>query len=406
MTARALELRSRVSQRLGEGRQGALAAEAVALLEQEKPGPALVAAYAQLANAQCIAGAHTETIAAADRAVACAERLGLPEPARALGYRGLSRVYLGDVDGLAEMEHALALLIERGAGDYAAALQNNLAVARYPLQGAAHTLASYEETIAFCKQRGLTGLASVHEAACPDLVAELGRPEEALDRAAAVASVLEAVGEVHHLNGVRATELTIRLARGEQQAPRAAADWLVESARAIGAVDSLVTALAAAATALAIEEPEQACELLSELERAPAAHESTYYARELTGMLRTALVAGDLELAKRLVRELEPRYPLHEHALCAGRAQLAEAAGDHAQATAFYAEAAEGWREFGNVPERAYALLGQGRCLARLGKPEAAEPLREARALFASMGYKPALAETDSLLGRAAAAAS
>ena len=88
------------------------------------------------------------------------------------------------------------------------------------------------------------------------------------------------------------------------------------------------------------------------------------------------------------------------------RAQLAEAAGDHAEAAALYAEAAERWHEFGNVPERAYALLGQGRCLAALGQPEAREPLREARELFASMGYKPALAETEALLERTTAAAS
>ena len=70
-----------------------------------------------------------------------------------------------------------------------------------------------------------------------------------------------------------------------------------------------------------------------------------------------------------------------------------------------YAEAAERWREFGNVPERAYALLGQGRCLAALRKPEAQKPLREARELFAAMGYKPALAETIALLGDNKAAA-
>ena len=78
----------------------------------------------------------------------------------------------------------------------------------------------------------------------------------------------------------------------------------------------------------------------------------------------------------------------------------------HAEAAALYAEAAERWREFGNVPERAYALLGQGRCLAALGQPEAQEPLREARELFASMGYRPALAETDALLEQTTAAAS
>jgi hypothetical protein len=57
------------------------------------------------------------------------------------------------------------------------------------------------------------------------------------------------------------------------------------------------------------------------------------------------------------------------------------------------------------MPERAYALLGRGRCLAALGDPEAGAPLREARKLFASMGYKPALAETEALLGESEAAA-
>jgi hypothetical protein len=54
---------------------------------------------------------------------------------------------------------------------------------------------------------------------------------------------------------------------------------------------------------------------------------------------------------------------------------------------------------------RAYALLGQGRCLAALGKRDAERPLLEARELFASMGYKPALFETEALLGSADAAA-
>jgi hypothetical protein len=50
------------------------------------------------------------------------------------------------------------------------------------------------------------------------------------------------------------------------------------------------------------------------------------------------------------------------------------------------------------VPERAYALLGLGRCLVALGDAHAEKPLAEAGNLFASMGYAPALAETDALL--------
>ena len=40
-----------------------------------------------------------------------------------------------------------------------------------------------------------------------------------------------------------------------------------------------------------------------------------------------------------------------------------------------------------------------------LNRPEPEEPLREARELFASMGYQPSLAETEALLGKSEAAA-
>jgi hypothetical protein len=121
-------------------------------------------------------------------------------------------------------------------------------------------------------------------------------------------------------------------------------------------------------------------------------------------MLRTALAAGDGALAGRSPTR-SSLHPLNEHALCAARAQLAEAAGEHADAATLYTEAARRWREFGNVPEQAHALLGQGRCLAELGKPDAEAPLHEARELFSSIGYKPALAQTETLLERTTAAA-
>jgi len=101
---------------------------------------------------------------------------------------------------------------------------------------------------------------------------------------------------------------------------------------------------------------------------------------------------------------VEPVTPLLEHGLVSCRAQLAEA-GDEAEAAILYAEAAGRWRGFGDVREYAHALLGQGRCLVAQDKIEAEAPLREARELFASMGYKPALLETEALLGSADAAA-
>jgi class 3 adenylate cyclase len=404
--ARALQVCSRLAWRLGEGRYVALAAEAVDLLEPEKPGPALVAAYSQLANAQYVAGAYGEAIAAADRARALAETLDLPEPARALGYRGVARALLGDGDGLAEAEGALALLVERGAGRDAAILQNNLAIARYPLQGPARSLADFEEGIAFCEQRGLAELAAQLEAGCPVLLAELGRPEEALERAGRLAAIAEASGDTHSLIELRSVELANRLARGEREEAHGVADWLVEKARASAAADIVAIAVTSAARALATEAPERACALLAELEQAAGTRESPYYARELAAMLRTALDADDRKVAKRLVDGLEPRYPLHEHALCAARAQLAEHAGEHEKAAVLYAEAAGRWQQFGNVPECAHALLGQGRCLLALADPTTEKTPRPAAEMFSSMGYRPALAETEALLEQTTALAS
>ncbi len=404
--AQALILLARVTHVLGEGRLVALASEAVDLLEHEPPGPTLVAAYTQLASAHFLTGAYEEAIAAADRACALAETLGLPEPARAIGRRGIARAYLGDPDGLAEMERALSLFIEQGEGDEAAALLNNLAIARYPLQGPARSLADFEQGIAFAEQRGLATQAETMEADCPGLLVELGRPEEALERAGALATAVEATGGRWMLMWLRALELATHLARGDAEGTSGIAHWLVEAAHTQATSDLTVEALAAVAAArLAAAEPDQARAPLAKIEHTPGARETPYYSRQLGAMVRTALAADDHDLASRLTDGLEPRSPLREHALCAARAQLAEHAGNHAEAATLYADAAARWQQFGNVPERGYALLGQGRCLVALGDPAAEQPLRHAAEVFRSMGYRPALAETEVLLEQTTAPA-
>ena len=397
--ARALILLARLTHVLGGGRQVALASEAVDLLEQEPPGPTLVAAHTQLSTGYFLTGLYKEAIAAADRACALATRLGLPEPARALGARGNSRAYLGDADGLAEMERALSMLIEQGAGNQAATLQNNLAIARYPLQGPARSLADFEQGIAFCEQRGLTNLAETLEADCPGLLIELGRPEEALERAGALAAAVEASGGTWVLMWLRSLELATHLARGETEGASGIADWLVEAARTHATSDTTVEVFAPVAAArLTAGATDQARALLAEIEQTPGARDTPYYARQLAAMLRTALAADAPDLGERLADGLESRYPLREHALCAARAQLAEHGGNHTDAAALYGEAAGRWQQFGNVREYAYALLGQGRCLVALEDPAAEQPLRQAAELFSSMGYRPALAETEALL--------
>jgi hypothetical protein len=91
----------------------------------------------------------------------------------------------------------------------------------------------------------------------------------------------------------------------------------------------------------------------------------------------------------------------------AAEATVTEAHGDFLAAAEDYADAADRWERFGVVPEQAFALLGQGRCLVALSRStEAAAILRRAREIFDRLKAAPSLAETDELLRRALAQSS
>src|SRR5205085_903911 len=184
-----------------------------------------------------------------------------------------------------------------------------------------------------------------------------------------------------------------------------APDDLVRRAREAGEPQQIALACAAAARLRLSQKPQEAHALLADLDQMAGMRADPYYAAHIPGCVRTALALEQTELAARLVEGVQPVTPLAEHALAACHAQLAEAAGNHHDAASLYGDAAERWQKFGNVPERAYALLGEGRCLHTLGDRAALQPLLQARDFFASMGYKPALAETEALLNRGQEAA-
>ncbi len=390
---------------LGDPGQEEPLAEALALLEAQGAGPELVAAYTELAASRAVGSAkYGEAIAAAERALGLAADLRLPEPARALGYLGSARACLGEREGLGDMHRALAFAIEQADGRTAAVVHNNLAYAVWQYEGPQAALEACQEGIDFCERRGITELALNIAALRTTYLAELGRSQQALAEAEPLAARMEANGNVAFAEP-RSHQLRLLVERGaHDQAP--AVDELVARARDSGEAQLFALAFPAATRLLlAQDHPERAAALVVELEHVVGIRRDPYYACRLPELVRSALALGDRDLAARLVDGVQPFTPLFEHALSASRAQLAEAAGDPAEAAALYAEAAGRWRAFENVPEHAYALLGQGRCLAALGKPEAESPLREARELFASMGYQPALAETDALLGESEAAA-
>jgi class 3 adenylate cyclase/tetratricopeptide (TPR) repeat protein len=402
---RTLSQLSGVMYRLGDPNEAELLAQALQLLEAEPPGPELVAAYGRLAGSLSLAGEREQAISAADKALALAARLDLPEPADVLGSRGFARVKWGDQQGLEEMRRALALAIEQGEGRTAAILYNNLAFVALMHEGPQANADLLRAGIEFAQRRGLTEQAEFMAGGQPTVLAELGRTQEALSDATRLADQLEPAGSILFAEPRSAQFLLLTECGQHGRAPSPEA--LLKVARDTGHPQMMSFAVAAAASLLHAQGyAEQARLLLAELDQTPASRTDPVYASVLPGLVRTALNINDPDLANSLSQGVPHITPLQQHALASCQAQLAEAAGNHTEAASLYADAAQRWRDFGNVPECAYAALGQGRCLTALGDPGAEHPLTEACELFASMGYKPALAETEALLQRAQAAAS
>jgi class 3 adenylate cyclase/tetratricopeptide (TPR) repeat protein len=398
--ARAMTLRANVLQAMGDARGKQVATEAVALLEPLGPGPDLVAAYAETARQKVLSGETGEGIEWAERALSLADDLGLDQPAKPLGYRGLARTWMGDAGGLGDMRRALDRATERGQGREAAVLYNNLAMMAWPVDGPAASLATFREGIAFAEVRGIAELALAMIAGTLDVLFDLGSWDEALE----LEEHLGALSTAHFGQGL-GTQVWISALRGETDSALSHAEEVVEMALESGSPEDAVSALSAAAFALlAVRDRERARATLDQVERTPGVRQTPQWPGCLSGMVRTAAGCGDLELAERLASGLEPVYPYREHALVTASAILAEARGQTEEAIRLYAEAAQRWESFGVVPERAFALLGRGRSLIALGRTvEAVEPLRHARGIFASLGAEPALAETDTLLERAIA---
>ena len=198
--------------------------------------------------------------------------------------------------------------------------------------------------------------------------------------AAAMAPRLEASGDVLDLVAVRAAQARILALRGEAAQ---ATEWLdvarVRRPRDRGSADSSSSAWArrpSCAPGSARTRPRRRSSPRSRPTPAPATTSTT--PTSSPRWCAPPWRIGDPALAERLVGGLEPRYPYAEHALVAANAALAEARGDCQAAADAYADAAERWERFGVVPEQAFALLGQGRCLVGLSRPTEAAPVLRA----------------------------
>jgi class 3 adenylate cyclase/tetratricopeptide (TPR) repeat protein len=402
--ARAMGSLGEVLYRTGDPRWADLPARAVALLEPLPPGPELVSSLTELLRAEALQGMSEAAIRHAEQALALAEELGLPRPARTLGYRGLASCDLGDAAGLDDFREAIVLATEAGQGREVGLNYGNFGEELWAFEGAAAALGVMRSGIAFAQDRGLAETVNYITGSTLDPLFGHGAFDEALEVAATIVARSENVDITAQVNA-RAVEARILSLRGQAPTAAASLDWLESTAAQAGAPDYAVIGLASAAFARAeLGQNEAATTLLAKIPAMPGTRVIQYYAIHLPLMVRTALGLGDRALAERLVTACECRHPVAAHAAVTVAAALAEARGDHQAGADGYAEAADRWNRFGVVPEQAFALLGQGRCLTTLAQSaEATRALEQAREIFDALKAVPALVETDTLLQRAGA---
>jgi hypothetical protein len=124
-----------------------------------------------------------------------------------------------------------------------------------------------------------------------------------------------------------------------------------------------------------------------------------YLGQHIADLVRVCVALGQRATGKSLAAQAHDGVARNRHALLAAQAALAEADGELDQAAQRYDEAAARWADYGQQLERARALLGAGRCLLTLGRPEGRRRLQEAHAALAALHAEPLLAEADAALG-------
>jgi hypothetical protein len=150
--------------------------------------------------------------------------------------------------------------------------------------------------------------------------------------------------------------------------------------------------LIAAEVALAEGQVEFARELLPDA--ADTASPSNAHA-----LAQACVQAGVASIAEEYLAAMEPDDEAEQAAWLAGRAILAEAAGDLPAAKDGYAEASQLFDSERMPPDHARGLQALGRCLISLGEIRDGQArLREARALWETMGAVVRIEEVDALL--------
>jgi tetratricopeptide (TPR) repeat protein len=349
-----------------------------------------------------------QALEAVEQALAIAKSIGMPPPATALGLRGGVRCALGDAAGLEDIRRAIRAAEHEGRRVDQAGLLLELSWSLVSFEGPAASLQALDASAEVARRSHLEGLVASARGMAVRSLYWAGEWDAALAECRELAPILDGMGDAWGLAVVRYVWSLLLLGRGDASRAEPLAALALEVARdnPIRGV-SAVYLVASAAARHGIGDDGAAFALLEECRKTLRGQGDTVFVYLLPLAVRTALAAGNEDLARSLAEGVVPLLPFGRHVDATLRAQDCEIEGELAQAAAGFTAAAAGWHDFGVPYEEGHALLGHGRCLVALGRaPEAAAPLAAAREIFARLGAKPALAETDALLTQVGASGS
>jgi tetratricopeptide (TPR) repeat protein len=381
-----------------------LLAEAVDLLEREPPGRELAACYAQLASDRFVAGQAEEALEWCAKSLALVEELGLDDlRVRALEIRGMTRCDLGDWEGIDDLRESVDRALELGLGQETARAYLNYATFLTPVEGPERALELFGEGVEFAERRGLTFWRMWIRAWELGVLFEIGEWDRLLSDAKEVLDWDPEKGRSTFGVGALLCEAEVLAYRDRGPEALELVDRFLPRARDMGDPQVLAPALAIAAVVYgALGDRVAAARAVDEL--AASGPQRTTWVRSLFLQIevRALTEAGRIGDAKARMVHADRTTPRGRLTVLTSEAVLAEAAGDLESAEARYREAANGWLPYGFPLERGRALLGMGRCLARLDRGrEAAKALREAKDVFERLRAKSLLAETDALVEEA-----
>jgi class 3 adenylate cyclase/tetratricopeptide (TPR) repeat protein len=382
----------------------ALLNEAVDLLEMEPPGPELARAYSEQSGDKLALGLFEEAVTWSDKALTLADKFEIEElKPRTLAFRGLARCYLGDFEGIDDIRHAIELSFDLGLSRETARTHGILAEMVWVTEGPAGAIEDCRIGIELAEGRGNIDLAAAIRVSSLDPLFDLGRWDEVVGVADEVIWWSQATGQRYHEVQAEFHKARVLLHRGSVAEAAALAERFVPAARDILDPQVLVAALAVAALIeQAGPDSGSAVLLIEELSELTRDRPPWFRAQHLPDMVRVCAAEGAVELAEELIAGTQTHAARHVLGLLTAQATVAEARGTPVEASGLFAEAAQGWQSYGSALERAWALLGQGRCLLRAGQSEASTRLREAKEAFSSLGALALAAEADVWLARAA----